>query len=123
MIHFKQNLTNQALSMIKEQKELSDVLSDLSRIEQAKNDLYTHDGIQRAQNLDSEMRKKYPIIDVMLNTANRFKPMVPANVRSAPMNEPEEMTRLQQDRCGIICDTLLKKQITSSVEEYIDYVD
>ena len=108
MIHFKQNLTNQALSMIKEQKELSDVLSDLSRIEQAKNDLYTHDGIQRAQNLDSEMRKKYPIIDVMLNTANRFKPIVPANVRSAPMNEPEEMTRLQQDRCGIICDTLLK---------------
>ena len=123
MIYFKQNLTTQALSMIKEQKELSDVLNDLSRIDQAKNEFYTHAGLQQARNLDAEMRKKYPMIDLMLNTANRFKLNFPANTKRPAMNEPEELTNLQQDRYGIICDTLLKKGITSSVEEYIDHID
>lgn len=60
----------------------------------------------------------------MLDIANRMPKRIGLAV--AGRNEdlkPVEYKALQQDRCGIICHVILKKEITKTVEEMIEYVE
>ena len=127
MIHFYDDLFIKTLECIKEAKDCADTLNDLNRIEQAKANVYFDGGLLTADQLDRELRMKYPIIDKMLDIANAMRmnsPLSPAprtgQTRSA---EDIAISNLEQDRCGIICQVALKKEIVQNIKEIIRIVD
>lgn len=123
MIHFFSTIQSRALEIIKETHDCADVLRDLNRIEQAKANIYTtYRGVFAADQLDCELRQKYPSIDIMLNLANAMLPPSPkvAKICSA---EDRAISNLDQDYCGILCDTAVKKGLTHSIKDCIESVD
>lgn len=80
MITFYDGLFAKTLETMKEAHDCADVLHDLDRIEQAKANAYCYGGVFAAEQLDRELRKKYPMIDVMLDIANtmRSSPLLPS---------------------------------------------
>lgn len=128
MIYFKSIISNKVLINIKEAYDCADVLNDLNKIGIAKNRLSNYTCFQQltvAQNdanrLDRDLRKKYPLIEKMLQVANSFK--VSNIIGNNSNNEISVIDILDQDYYGILCDTALKKGIIHKVEEYIYYVD
>ncbi len=121
MIQFDKNLVEEALKTVHEAHELSDVLNDLNRINDALSTVTSADNLIKAKMLDDELRSKYPTINKMLIVANRF-PVTTVSSRST-FNELPEYANLKQDYFGILCHVLLKKQITTSIEQFIENVD
>lgn len=123
MIHFFNTIQSRALEIIKEAYDCADVLRDLERIEQAKANLYTaYGGIFLADQLDRELRQKYPAIDLMLGIADTMLPPSPqaSSIRS---EEDRAISNLSQDYCGILCDTAVKKGLVHSIKDCIESVD
>lgn len=123
MIYFYSTIQSKTLEIIKEAHDCADVLLDLNRIEQAEANLYSpYIGVSAADQLDRELRRKYPTIDKMLDLANTLLPPSPqaSNIRS---EEDRALSNLNQDYCGILCDTAVKKGLARSIKDCIESVD
>lgn len=131
MVYFKEKLVQQATQMVSqdyiqaaELHEFIDVYNDLCRINQAEQNLFHETGKDTARQLNLELRKKYPIINRMLDIADNLSRNFPSLYNSNPTRtSSNELLYLQQDRCGILCHVLIKKNIIKKIEEFIDYVD
>ena len=121
MIHFDNNLAKEAFKIAHEAHELSDVANDLNRINTVLSTTPTIENLFEAQRLDNELRKKYPTIDKMLAIANNY--LIPAVASQSNTQDLPEYANLKQDYFGILCDVLLKKEITTSIEQFIERVD
>lgn len=83
MIHFFSTIQNSAFEIIKEARDCADVLRDLNQIEQTKANLSAGYGaVVAANQLDRELRQKYPTIDVMLDIAAAMLPPVAASLKN-----------------------------------------
>ena len=121
MIHFDNNLVKEAFKIAHEAHELSDVANDLNRINALLSTIATMEVLYEAQRLDYELRKKYPTIDKMLAIANNYPIAMVASQSNT--QELPEYANLKQDYFGILCHVLLKKKITTSIEQFIEKVD
>lgn len=63
------------------------------------------------------------MIDALLNAANMISKSPSSPAGSAKHYELDEYTHLRQDYYGILCHALMKKQITKTIEEFIEKVD
>lgn len=116
-IYFASDLAERTLKALMEAHDSADVKNDLDRIQQT---------IQRGTNeqaraLDQEMRQKYPMINYMLQTTNRF-PARPTRYCVETAASSFEKSNLEQDYWGILCDTAIKKGIKRRLEDCIDHV-
>lgn len=125
MITFYDGLFAKTWEIIKEAHDCEDILHDLDRIEQAKANVYSFGGVFAAAQLDRELRQKYPTIDVMLGIANAMQPnpLFPLQNEQARSEEEKAVSNLQQDYCGILCDTAVKKGMKQSIEDCIENVN
>ena len=121
MIHFDNNLAKEAFKIAHEAHELSDVANDLNRINTVLSTTPTIENLFESQRLDIELREKYPTIDKMLAIANSYP--TATSVSQSNTQELPEYANLKQDYFGILCYVLLKKQLTSSIEQFIERVD
>ena len=121
MIHFNPNLVSQAVKIAHEAHELSDVVNDINRIQAILSTTPTKEVLFEAKKLDDELRRRYPIIEKMLEIANHCS-IVTVSPQSNTQDLPE-YANLKQDYFGILCDVLLKKEITTSIEQFIERVD
>lgn len=123
MIYFVSTIQSQTFEIIKEARDCADVLRDLNQIEQAKANLSSGYGTVLAANqLDRELRQKYPTIDMMLNIANTMRPPSP-QVSRIQAEVDKTIANLNQDYCGILCDTAVKKGLAHSIKDCIKSVD
>lgn len=85
----------------------------------------SYGGVFAAAQLDRELREKYPMIDVMLDIANTMysNPLLPPQDRQAHSEEERAISNLQQDYCGIICDTAVKKGVKQGIKDCIMSVE
>lgn len=122
MIYFNQDLAKEALKIAHETHELSDVLNDLNRINATLSSVPSIENLVKAKMLDDELRSKYPTIDKMIALANSL-PVYPVVNSQRVSNDLPEYANLNQDYFGILCDVLLKKQVTTSIEQFVEKVD
>lgn len=125
MITFYDGLFTKTLEIMKEAHDCADILHDLDRIGQAKANVHSYGGVFAADQLDRELRQKYPMIDVMLNIADamRSNPLFPPQDGQARSEEEKAVSNLQQDYCGILCDTAVKKGVKQSIKDCIKDVN
>lgn len=120
MIYFKKDLNEKAL---KELHDFVDLANDYQKIDNVLNAEWTSEVLMYAAQLDNELRSKYKTINLMLDVAS-ILPKRNAPIASGSSSyTPAEISRLIQDRYGILADVLLKKCIIKTVKEFIDYVD
>ena len=121
MIHFDNNLAKEAFKIAHEAHELSDVANDLNKINIILSTKTTKQNLSEAKRLDKELREKYPTIDKMLAIANSYPTATVASQSNT--QELPEYANLKQDYFGILCYVLLKREITTSIEQFIEKVD
>lgn len=124
MIYFYQNLVKEAIRTIEDAHELVDIKNDVTEIDAAVYKIKNHmnyENLQVAQELDKRPRDKYSTINLMLTVADRMLPLS-SNVGNSQLKEISEISHLTQDKCGILCHVLLKKEIISRVEDFIEKV-
>lgn len=114
-IYFTEGLFENALQIIKESHDCLDVANDLKAIQNTIHNGSDFDAI----NLDDYLRKKYPIIDTMLNIAYSMQAR-PGNSEATSQSPYKAM--LEQDRCGILCQTAIEKGLKQDLESCIDHV-
>ena len=122
MIHFDPELVSKAIEAAKDVADLMDVTEDLQRIKNAEAGVLQSGDVITARKLDAQLREKYPIIDEMLDLANRMPPTLQTG-SSSHTQLPQEVNNLQQDYYGIICHIALKKGIVQSIKQFIKSVD
>ncbi len=134
MIYFKKTYCDEALRQTKEYRDLLDVWHDLEKIQSLIDEINFADKsrfgtvgdslFQRAKALDSQMRQKYPMIETMLNAANR-RIGYRTTMRPTPQMQvcDQVVSDLVQDWYGILCDTAIKKKIITKIDEFIERVD
>lgn len=134
-IYFYKNLTAAALKALEESHELSDISQDLQKVQwQMEQVAYSNlclvcdnferfRRLQQARELNNELRKKYPVINNMLNIANRLPRAQAPSPASAGAPETDEYEFLRQDYFGILCHTLLNKKLIEAGEEFIERVE
>lgn len=119
--YFANLIKNGYFTANKVENDLFDVLNDLKSIEYVIYEVKSIENLQIARKLDKDLREKYPIINQMIAIANSF---YNASINSSTSPQPiDAFENLKQDYYGILCDTLLKKQITNSIEQFIEKVD
>lgn len=130
MIHFYPELVAKAEKIVAEARDLMDTTSDLSRINNAisainfSNAINLQNTLQRAQELDVEMRQKHPMIKKMLRIANSMPRIVNTSTAPAVANaQIDEVEALRQDYFGILYEVLVKKGLISSAEQFIERVN
>ncbi len=117
-IYFASDLAERTLKALMEAHDCADVKKDLDRIRQ----MIQYGTNEQARALDQEMRQKYPMIDYMLQTTNRF-PARPARYCVETAASSFEKSNLEQDYWGILCDTAVKRGIKRRLEDCIDHVE
>ena len=117
-IHFKDDVKVATWKAINEAHDCADVATDLLRIQNT----IAYGTDEEAMHLDLELRRKYPIIDAMLQIANSL-PMQPSQRTATVSGESPSKANLWQDYYGILCDTAVKKNIKKSIEDCIDHVE
>lgn len=122
MIYFYDDLVAKTVETIKEAYDYADILNDLNRINQTITNIKLYRNWSVAEQLDRELRQKYPCIDNMVNFANSIPAPVPQAKKNYSASE-EMLSNLQQDYFGILCDTAIKKQLVHSIKEFIKNVD
>ena len=125
MITFYDGLFAKTLEIMKEAHGCADILRDLDRINQTTAKVYSYGGVFAADQLDRELRQKYPMIDVMLNIADnmRSNSLFPPQDGPARSKQEKAISNLQQDFCGILCDTAVKKGMKQSIKDCIKDVN
>ncbi len=119
MIHFYVDMIYKAEKYIHDSHELLDIKQDIDKIDFAMRNIQTLEGIRYANELDRELRRKYPTINLMLNIANCLPKTLENRKGISKTESIPESDALWQDRCGIICHVLLKKNVVSSLEQCI----
>ena len=117
-IYFASDLRERTLKALVEAHDCADVKNDLDRIRW----MIQYGTNGQAGFLDWEMRKKYPMIDYMLQVANHF-PARPARYCMETAASSLEKSNLEQDYWGILCDTAIKKGIKRSIEDCVDHIE
>lgn len=105
-VYFVSDLREPTLKALVEAHDCADVKNDLDRIQWT----IQCGTNEQAGNLDQEMRQKYPMIDYMLQTTDRF-PARPARYCVETAASSLEKSNLEQDYWGILCDTAIKKEL------------
>ena len=122
MIHFDETYVKKVLEYIKNEEELRKVRDDLNEIWRAKTLAYRW-MLREANEIEQKIRKKYPIIDVMLNIASKMQQGVEFKSVCEKAQMERVVERLQQDYCGILCHVAIKKSVIHSIKEFIAYID
>lgn len=122
MIYFYDELVTKTVETIKEASDCADVLNDLNRINQAIANIKLYGNWPMANQLDQELRKKYPCIDMMVDFANSIHVSV-QRVKKNCFPSEAVLSNLKQDYFGILCDTAIKKKLVNSIKEFIKNVD
>lgn len=117
-IYFVEGLQEKTLEIIHEAHDCAEIACDLRRIDDTLN--FGTDA--QAQQLDGELREKYPTISIMLNVANSL-PATCSRLMGGYSSGSQGKANLKQDYWGIICDTAIKKGLKSSFETCIDHVE
>lgn len=117
IVTFNNHLANQAYRIICDSIDLVDVKNDLDKINIILSSAPTKENLFNAVVLNDKLRKKYPIIDDMLEIANSLT--VAADGQS---NDLLEYAKLKQDIFGILLHVLIKKNIIKNIEDFIDYI-
>ena len=120
MIYFKKDLNEEALKKL---HDFIDLANDYQKIDDVLNSVWTNEVLIYAAQLDNDLREKYKTINLMLDIAAILPKKNSANISGNNSNTPAEISRLIQDRYGILADVLLKKSIIKTIEDFIDYVD
>lgn len=85
--------------------------------------MYSCMGVFLADQLDQELRDKYDTINVMLNIADTMQshPLLTASPQGRQICSAEDkvISNLEQDRCGILCDIAVKKELAQSIKDCI----
>lgn len=116
-IYFASDLRERTLKALMEAHDRVDVKNDLDRIQWT-----IQCGMnEQARALDREMRQKYPMIDYMLQSTDRFSAR-PTRYCVETAASSLEKTNLEQDYWGILCDTAVKREIKRNIEDCIDHV-
>lgn len=120
-IYFTEGLFEKVLQIIKESHDCLDIANDLLTIQDTINNGSEID----AERLDDYLRKKYPIIDTMLNIADsiQVRPNSENSRISGVTSQSPYKSRLEQDRCGILCQAAIKKGFAHDLESCIDHVE
>lgn len=84
---------------------------------------WTPEVLQGAAELNDELRRKYPLINTLLNIAERMPKRIVRGNSVIVNNTPPVMNELVQDTFGILATVLLKKNIINTIEQFIDYVE
>lgn len=116
-IHFKADMENATLKVIKDAHDCAEVANDLLRIQNT----IAYGTDEEAMRLDLELWKKYPTINAMLQIANSL-PVQPSQCAAAAAGESPSKANLRQDYYGILCHIAVKKRIKESIEDCIDHV-
>ena len=122
MIYFYDDLVEKTVETIKEAYDCADILNDLNRINQAIANIKLYGNWSMADQLDRELRQKYPCIDNMVAFANST-PVPEPRVKKTYSPSEAVLSNLEQDYFGILCDTAIKKQIVHNIKEFIKNVD
>lgn len=124
MIYFHEELVAKATETIKDAADLADIRTDLQKIIDAQHGIQQFGDTITAHQLNAKLRKKYPIIDEMLASANTIcSPVQQSNVSANQTEIAQATSVLQRDRCGILCHVALKKGISQSIKQFIKSVD
>lgn len=122
MIYFYDDLLVKTVEIITESYDCADIINDLNRINQASMNTKVFGDWSAADQLDKELRQKYPCIDNMVGFANSISVPVPRVKKNYSPSEVV-LSNLEQDYFGILCDTAIKKGIIQSTKEFIKSVD
>lgn len=117
-IYFAEGLFENALKIIKESQDCLDVANDLKAIQNTIHNGSDFDAI----NLDDYLRRKYPIIDTMLNIADSIQAR-PGHGNSDATSQSPYKAMLEQDRCGILCQTAIEKGLKQDLKSCIDHIE
>ena len=117
-IYFTEGLFDKVLHIIKESHDCIDVANDLKAIQ----DTVCNGSDLDAETLDTYLRKKYPIIDTMLDIANSIQARPSCGNSNATLQSPYK-AMLKQDRCGILCHTAIEKGLKQDLKSCIDHVE
>lgn len=122
MIHFNKNLFFKSLDIVKNSYDCADVLNDLNRIDRSIASVKSCGNWVPAYNLDNELRQKYPCIDEMLQFAHNFHSI---STQSSTQLPPAQavVSNLEQDYCGILCSTAIKKGVVHNIKDFIETID
>ena len=122
MIYFYDDLIEKTVETIKEAYDCADILNDLNRINQAITNIKLYGNWSASDQLDQELRQKYPCIDNMVDFVNSISVPV-SRVKKNYSSSEAVLSNLEQDYFGILCDTAIKKQMVHSIKEFIKNVD
>lgn len=124
-IHFDKDLIAKAFKITHEAVDLIDVAHDIDAINGILSKPSTIENLVSAVALDKILRERYPTIEKMLEVADCFSisPVPVSSNNSQDPPYPNEYKNLEQDYFGILCDVLMKKGVTSSIEQCIKRVD
>lgn len=117
IVTFNKHLVNQAYKIIYDSIDLVDVKNDLDKINIILSSVPTEENLFNAVVLNDKLRKKYPIIDDMLEIASNLT----FAVADGQSNDLLEYAKLKQDIFGILVHVLIKKNIIKNIEDFIDY--
>lgn len=117
-IYFAEGLHVNVLQIIKESHDCIDIARDLEAIQNTIHNGSDNDAVR----LDDYLRKKYPIIDIMLDIADSIQARPSCGNSNATSQSPYK-AMLEQDCCGILCHTAIKKGLKPDLKACIDHVD
>lgn len=122
MIYFYDDLVEKTVETIKEAYDCAGILNDLNRINQAITNIKLYGNWSASDQLDQELRQKYPCIDNMVDFVNSISVPV-SRVKKNYSSSEAVLSNLGQDYFGILCDTAIKKQMVHNIKEFIKNVD
>lgn len=122
MIHFYDSLVARTLEIAKNAYDCADVFNDLNRIGQAQERVKVYGDLCTADQLNQELRKKYPSIDAMNKAADSMPVLFPQPTKQYTIYEAV-IENLKNDYYGILCGTAIKKGVIHSAKEFIENVD
>ncbi len=122
MIYFYDAQVAKTIEIIQEACDCIDIYNDLNRIKQAITNIKTYGNWSPADHLNRELRQKYPTINNMIEFANSVSLQKPRAKKICSASEAV-LSSLEQDYFGILCDTAIKKQVVSSIKDFVKNVD
>lgn len=117
-ICFTEGLFDKVLHIIKESHDCIDVANDLNAIQNTIHNGSDFDAI----NLDDYLRRKYPIINTMLNIADSIQAR-PSCGNSNTTSQSPYKAMLVQDHCGILCQIAIEKGLKQDLKSCISHIE
>jgi hypothetical protein len=122
MIRFYANKVAEILKIVKESSDYAELCKDIHRIEMAIDQVQKGGDWFTANQLDRELRQKYPYIDGMIAFTNSI-PGSSSQKTGIYFKEKAVIENLRQDYYGILCGAAIKTDYIHSVGEFIESID